>query len=151
MASNFRNTLPRGWVTPLAVALGKIGLTPNALTILGLILSIVAGVTLALGYMLLGGVLILISGLFDLMDGTLARHTKQASPFGAILDSTFDRFGEAACLLGLLVYYLPQGGAIEIVLIYVAIVGSLMVSYVKARAEGLGVSCNVGLFTRPER
>ncbi len=104
MVSSFRNALPRGWVTPLAVALGKMGLTPNDLTILGLILSMVAGVTLAFGYMLLGGVLILISGLFDLMDGALARHIKQASPFGAILDSTFDRFGEASGLLGLLVY-----------------------------------------------
>src|SRR5688572_27014150 len=151
MVSNFRNALPRGWVTPLAIALGKLGFTPNALTILGLILSIIAGVVLSLGYMLWGGMLVLIAGLFDLMDGTLARHTQKASPFGAILDSTFDRYGEAAALLGLSVYYMVQGQTMEVVLIYLAIVGSLMVSYVKARAEGLGFSCNVGLFTRPER
>src|SRR5690242_17911557 len=103
MVSSLRNALPRGWVTPLAIALGKLGLTPNSLTALGLVLSMAAGAVLAMGYMLLGGILILVSGLFDLMDGTLARHTKQASPFGAILDSTFDRYGEAASLLGLLV------------------------------------------------
>lgn len=151
MASGFRDALPRGWITPLAIALGKLGLTPNSLTVLGLILSIAAGVVLSLGFMLWGGILVLVAGLFDLMDGTLARHTKKASPFGAILDSTFDRYGEAAALLGLSIYYVSKGQTLEVVLIYLAIVGSLMVSYVKARAEGLGFSCNVGLFTRPER
>lgn len=151
MTPNLRKSLPRGWVQPLALALGRLGLTPNTLTVLGLLLSAIGAVVLALGHLLMGGVLVLVSGLFDLMDGTLARATQRTSAFGAVLDSTFDRYGEALSLLGLLFYYLANGGTTEIVLIYVAIVGSLMVSYVKARAEGVGLSCDVGIFTRSER
>ncbi|GAI48957.1 unnamed protein product, partial [marine sediment metagenome] len=103
------------------------------------------------GYFLLGGALVLVSGLFDLLDGALARFTKQSTKFGAILDSTIDRLSEAAIFCGLLVWYMPKVATLEIVLIFAALIGSFLVSYIRARAEGLGLECRVGLFTRAER
>jgi len=85
------------------------------------------------------------------MDGALARSTNQVTRFGALLDSTFDRISDAVLLLGLLVLYLINGGTIEMVLIFLALVGSFLTSYVRARAEGIGINCPVGLFTRAER
>jgi len=115
-------------------------------------LNIVAAYVIATGHFLLGGVLILGSGLFDLLDGALARLTKRTTRFGAVLDSTVDRVSEAATLCSLLIWYVPQDGAsVETVLILVVLVGSFLVSYIRARAEGLGWQCQVGLFTRAER
>ena len=95
--------------------------------------------------------LVLVAGLFDALDGSLARTMGRSSRFGAFLDSTLDRFSEATVYLGLLIYYTRQGAREETVLIYATIVGSLMVSYARARAEGIGVECKVGLLTRLER
>jgi CDP-diacylglycerol--glycerol-3-phosphate 3-phosphatidyltransferase len=115
-------------------------------------LNIVAAYVIATGHFLLGGVLILGSGLFDLLDGALARFTKRTTKFGAVLDSTVDRVSEAATLCGLLIWYVAREGAtLEIVLILAVLIGSFLVSYVRARAEGLGWQCQVGLFTRAER
>ena len=93
----------------------------------------------------------LLSGVFDLLDGALARVSGRSTRFGALLDSTLDRFSEAALFLGLLAYYAGQGSLQEMVLIGAALVGSVMTSYVRARAEGLGLRCEIVLFTRPER
>jgi len=137
---------------PIVRILSKTGITPNALTFTNLALNIGAAYVIATGHLLLGGVLILVAGLFDLLDGALARFSKQTTKFGAVLDSTVDRISEAATLSGLLIWYVPQKGAtIGIVLILVVLVGSFLVSYVRARAEGLGWQCQVGLFTRAER
>jgi len=137
---------------PFVKILSKSGITPNALTIINLALNIAAAYVIATGHSLLGGVLVLVSGLFDLLDGALARFIKQTTKFGAILDSTVDRISEAATLCGLLIWYVPHEGAIlKIVLIFVVLIGSFLVSYVRARAEGLGWQCQVGLFTRAER
>ncbi len=114
-------------------------------------MSIGAAVVIAKGYFLIGGGLILFSGAFDLFDGALARATSQSTRFGAILDSIVDRLSEAVVLLGLLILYLGQHAAWEPLLIYIALAGSIMVSYIRARAEGLGVKCEVGIFTRAER
>ena len=92
-----------------------------------------------------------LSGLFDLLDGSLARFNKQATTFGAILDSTVDRISEAAIFCGLLFYFMSKGSNLEIILIFLVIVGSFLVSYVRARAEGLKLECKVGWFTRAER
>ena len=89
--------------------------------------------------------------MFDLFDGALARETGRATPFGALLDSVVDRFAEVVVLLGLLVYYLDRSSAEGSVLVYLALAASLMVSYVRARAEGLEIECEVGVMTRPER
>jgi len=136
---------------PIVGILSKSRITPNALTLINLALNIAAGYVIATGHLLLGGILVLVSGLFDLLDGALARFTKKTTRFGAILDSTVDRISEAATLFGLLIWYLARGGTLEIVLVFAVLIGSFLVSYVRARAEGLGWQCQVGLFTRAER
>ena len=134
-----------------AKLLAKMGLSPNVLTALGLMLALVVAWILSTGHFFLGGFLVLLSGAFDLLDGAVARASGRSTRFGALLDSTFDRFSEAALFLGLLAYYANQGSYQELVLVGAALVGSMMTSYVRARAEGLGLTCEVGIFTRPER
>ena len=149
---NIRRNLAYRITDPMVRILSKSGITPNALTVINLALNIVAAYVIATGHLLLGGVLVLVAGLFDLLDGALARFTKQTTRFGAILDSVADRISEAAILCGLLIWYIPQEEAsLEIVLIFVVLIGSFLVSYIRARAEGLGWQCQVGLFTRAER
>jgi CDP-diacylglycerol--glycerol-3-phosphate 3-phosphatidyltransferase len=132
--------------------LSKSGIAPNTLTLTNLALNIVAAYVIATGHFLLGGVLVLVSGLFDLLDGALARFTKQTTKFGAVLDSTVDRISEAATLCGLLIWYVIQEGTtLEIGLVLAVLIGSFLVSYIRARAEGVGWQCQVGLFTRAER
>ncbi len=149
---NIRRNLAYRITDPMVRILSKSGITPNALTFINLALNIVAAYVIATGHLLLGGVLVLVAGLFDLLDGALARFTKQTTRFGAILDSVADRISEAAILCGLLIWYIPQEEAsLEIVLIFIVLIGSFLVSYIRARAEGLGWQCQVGLFTRAER
>ncbi|MFC1968554.1 CDP-alcohol phosphatidyltransferase family protein [Chloroflexota bacterium] len=136
---------------PVAQLLAKTGLTPNSLTIAGFVVNLGAAGIIALGHLPLGGFLVLLSGAFDLLDGALARIKKQQTRFGALLDSTSDRLSEAALLFGLLLLYTSNYLTLEVILIYVTFVGSVMVSYIRARAEGLGIECQVGLFTRVER
>lgn len=136
-------------VAPLAAS----RVTPNMLTVLGLGLSLVTALILALGHLTLGGALLLFAGIFDMFDGALARVTGKASAFGAFFDSTLDRIAEAAIGLGLLWYYTatPHHNAVGAALLYLSIIGALMISYARARAEGLGLECKVGLMARPER
>lgn len=136
---------------PIMGILSKSGIKPDVLTFIGLAISIGAAYVIATGHFLLGGVLILVAGLFDLLDGALARFVKQTRKFGAILDSTIDRISEAAIFCGLLVWYMLEGSTLEVVLIVAVLIGSFLVSYVRARAEGLGLECKIGLFTRAER
>jgi CDP-diacylglycerol--glycerol-3-phosphate 3-phosphatidyltransferase len=131
--------------------LAKAGIAPNVITTIGLALSIVVAWVLATGHFFLGGFLVLFSGAFDMLDGAVARLTGKTSRFGGVLDSTFDRLSEGAILIGLLAYYADRGAQQEIVLVGAALLGSLMTSYVRARAEGAGLKCDVGVFTRPER
>ena len=149
--AEFRRTAARRITEPLKTALIKSRLKPNTLTWLALAISIIAAGTIATNHLIIGGFLVLLSGLFDIMDGAMARLTNQVTRFGALLDSTFDRISDAVLLLGLLVLYLMSGGTIELVLIFLALVGSFLTSYVRARAEGIGINCPVGLFTRTER
>ncbi len=147
-----RRNLASSITNPIVRVLSESGITPNTLTLTNLALNIVAAYVIATGHFVLGGVLILVSGLFDLFDGALARFTKQTTKFGAVLDSTVDRVSEAATLCGLLIWYVPQEGAtLEITLVLAVLVGSFLVSYIRARAEGLGWQCQIGLFTRAER
>jgi len=136
---------------PMMGILSKGGIKPDALTFTGLVVNIGAAYVIATGHFLLGGVLVLVAGLFDLLDGALARFVKQTRKFGAILDSTIDRISEAAIFCGLLVWYMLEGSTLEVVLIFAVLIGSFLVSYVRARAEGLGLECKIGLFTRAER
>jgi CDP-diacylglycerol--glycerol-3-phosphate 3-phosphatidyltransferase len=149
---DIRRNLAHRITDPIVGILSKSGITPNALTLINLALNIAAASIIATGHFLIGGILVLVAGLFDILDGALARFTKQTTRFGAILDSVADRISEAAILCGLLIWYIPQEGAsLEIVLIFVVLIGSFLVSYIRARAEGLGWQCQVGLFTRAER
>ena len=136
---------------PLAMGLAKLGVTPNILTVVGFGLNLIVAAILALGHVQIGGVLLLIVSAFDMLDGTLARSTNQVTKFGAFLDSTLDRYSEGAIYAGLLVALSNRSDTLGIVLVVIALIGSLMVSYTRARAEGVGISCEVGLLARPER
>jgi CDP-diacylglycerol--glycerol-3-phosphate 3-phosphatidyltransferase len=127
--------------------------TPNALTIVGLLLNLLTALILAQGWLLAGGLALLFAGLFDMLDGALARVKGAGSTFGAFFDSTLDRLAEAAVGLGLAWHFMNAGSAghLPLLLTYLTIVGSLMISYARARAEGLGLECKVGLVARPER
>jgi CDP-diacylglycerol--glycerol-3-phosphate 3-phosphatidyltransferase len=135
----------------VAVGIGRTGVTPNALTIIGLLLNIGVAAVLAAGYLTIGGVLLLAAGAFDMLDGALARSTGQVTKFGAFFDSTLDRYSELIVFGGLLLYMQASGLLVESALIYAAAAGSVMVSYARARAEALGFNCEVGWLPRPER
>jgi CDP-diacylglycerol--glycerol-3-phosphate 3-phosphatidyltransferase len=153
----------RQFVAWIVRPLARLGITPNMVTIIGLLLSIVTALVIASGSIVVGGALVLFAGIFDMFDGAMARVRNAATTFGAFLDSTLDRYSESIILGGLLFYALQRPTLQEalwpwsneqqwmIVLIFVAAVGSLMVSYAKARAEGLGLECKTGLLARPER
>jgi CDP-diacylglycerol--glycerol-3-phosphate 3-phosphatidyltransferase len=135
----------------VARILDKWGVTPNMMTYFGFVLTAGVAVLAGLGEIRWAGVAYLVSAVGDAMDGTLARISGKGSRFGAFLDSTIDRFEESIVFLGLIIYYTHAGGVYEIPLILVSTVGSLMVSYTRARAEAVGVSCKVGFMTRIPR
>ena len=137
--------------TPVALLLGRMGLTPNLVTIIGLLIAVAAAYLIGVGQWWAGGLVALFAGIFDMFDGALARNTGRASDFGALLDSTIDRVSEAVVLLGVLAYYLTSDDDWGAMLVYGALVGSIMVSYMRARSEGLGIECKVGVMQRPER
>jgi CDP-diacylglycerol--glycerol-3-phosphate 3-phosphatidyltransferase len=155
MAASGLKTRVRGWLNPAARFVADLGIPPAAMTFLGLILSAFAGWGIAVGHFLRAGVLLVLAGLCDMIDGQTARAGNKATAFGAFLDSTVDRYSEIIVLLGALFHYTarthgsPEVGTV--LAVYVALAGSLMVSYTRARAEAIGTSCQVGLTERPER
>lgn len=136
---------------PSVTALARLGVTPNQLTVLGLLIAGVAAYLMAKGWFLPAGLVLLSSGFFDLLDGALARRTGQATPFGAVLDSVSDRVAEAAVFLGLLLFYQARDNGGAVTLCYVALVTSFMVSYARSRAEAVGATGAVGFAGRAER
>jgi CDP-diacylglycerol--glycerol-3-phosphate 3-phosphatidyltransferase len=136
---------------PIARFVSWTGISPNGITLIGFALTVAVAFLLAMGYFPLAGALLIVAAFFDGIDGALARLLNRVTRFGAFLDSTTDRFSEAALFLGLLIYYYGQGAGVEVILCYMTIIGSLMVSYTRARAEGLGIPLREGLFTRLER
>ena len=136
---------------PVARFMERVGLTPNLVTLIGLLIAVGGAGLVAVGQWWAGGAVVLFGGVFDMFDGALARMTGRASKFGALLDSVVDRVSEAVALFGVLAFYLISDNDIGAALAYAAIIGSLMVSYMRARAEGLGIECKVGVMTRPER
>jgi CDP-diacylglycerol--glycerol-3-phosphate 3-phosphatidyltransferase len=137
---------------PLVTPLAAIGVTPNMISVFGFAGNVAAGCLAAGGHFLAAGAVMLFFSALDLLDGALARKTGTVTKFGAVFDSVLDRLSEAAVLAGLLFHYTQlEGHTQEIALIYAAIVGSIMVSYVRARAEGIGLELREGLFTRAER
>ena len=140
------------WVLdPIGGFLNRLGLTPNMVTILGMIGNTIGAYYLARGDMMTGGILVLIMTPIDALDGTMARLRGEPSDFGAFVDSVSDRYSELIIYAGLLYHFLTLGEPLGGMLVFGAASGSVLVSYVKARAEGLGYEAKVGLLTRVER
>ena len=136
---------------PVVRLLARTGVTPNTITWFGFLISVGAGVLIGTGHPFVAGFVVLVGGFFDIIDGALARSTDRTTRFGAVLDSTLDRAGEAVVLLGLLVLYTREQSTAGVVVVGAVWLMSLLVSYIRARAEGMGLDCEVGLFTRTER
>ena len=138
----------------LMTALRRLPVTPNQITVVGTALTFAAAVLVASGQLRWGGVVLAFAGTFDILDGALARSTGRSYPYGAFLDSTLDRYSEGAMYLGLIAYFVSVGGPLQRWLVVgtaAALAGSFLVSYVRARAQSLGFTCETGLFARPER
>ncbi len=149
--SRFQDWVRRG-ARHVVPALRVLRLTPNILTMLGLLICAGSGVLIAFGYLLPGGLLLLIASGFDILDGALARVSGREQRYGAFLDSTVDRYAEAITAISLLFFFIFHGHhTLEPMLVVFALTGSLLVSYVRARAQSLGFNCNGGLLARPER
>jgi len=136
---------------PIGAFLNRLGLTPNLMTLLGLIGNTIGAFFLMRGDMLVGGLIILAMGPVDALDGTMARLRGESSKFGAFVDSVTDRYSELVIYLGLLLFYDQQGDWINTLGVYLAAAGSVLVSYVRARAQSLGYEAKVGILTRFER
>src|SRR6202158_1849480 len=138
----------------LMSALRRLPVTPNQITVVGTALTFVAAVLTAFGQLRWGGIVLAFAGTFDILDGALARSTGRSYAYGAFLDSTLDRYSEGAMYLGLIAYFVSAGGPLQrwlILATVAALAGSFLVSYVRARAQSLGFTCESGLFARPER
>jgi len=137
----------------LVPGLRLLGITPNTLTVVGLAISALSAALIGAGYIAAGGVILLIAGAFDILDGAVARVTGKVYRYGAFLDSTTDRYAEAFTYVALLYYFLfaPGRHNVEAMLVIAALTGSLLVSYVRARAQSLGFVCDGGILARPER
>ena len=146
----------RALMTPIAVGLGRLGLSPNALTVIGFLIAVVAAAAAAAQLWLPAGLLVIFGGVFDLFDGALARATGRVSKLGAFMDSTFDRWGEGVVYIGLAIGCLGEGFQLGAVLAAAAMSSAFMVSYTRAKAESLGFApgrgmANVGLAPREVR
>ena len=149
--SRVRSAIAYRLTEPVVRVLVRTPVTPSAITWFGFILALGAAALIITGHPFAAGFMVLIAGFFDILDGALARRIGQATPFGAVLDSTLDRLSEAVVLLAILVLYVRGGFIVGILLAGIALPGSLLVSYIRARAEAVGLECQVGLFTRAER
>ena len=147
-------------INPVVHGMIKVGITPNFITTTGLVMNIVAACVFVyagmykpgeLAYVGWGGGIVLFAGLFDMMDGRVARLGNMSSKFGALYDSVLDRYSELMTFFGICYYLSVKDYFIYAIIAFVALIGSLMVSYVRARAEGLGIECKVGFMQRPER
>lgn len=136
---------------PIGAFLNRLGLTPNTMTILGLVGNTIGAILLTRGEMTYGGIIILMMGPVDALDGTMARLRGESGEFGAFVDSVTDRYSELVILGGLLFYYIAQGAWLPALLTYAAAAGSVLVSYTRARAQSIGIDTKVGVLTRLER
>lgn len=141
----------KGIIDPVGAFLNRLGITPNAITLLGLAGTTVGAYVISQGKMMLGGFILLLFVLVDVLDGTMARLRGESTDFGAFVDSVSDRYAEFITFGGLLFYFLSQDDYSGVMITFLAAAGSVLVSYVKARAEGLGFTAKVGILTRVER
>lgn len=138
-------------IDPLAAFLLRIGVTPNMVTGIGFILSSVTAFILSRGNFTLGGLILLIAAPLDVVDGSMARLIGTPTPYGSLIDSVTDRYSELVVFGGLLFFFVGTQNSLGIILVFLAAAGSVLVSYVKARAEALGFNCRMGILTRVER
>ena len=141
----------KGVIDPAGRFLNRTGITPNAITLVGLAGTTIGAYIISQGKITIGGIVLLLFVLVDVLDGTMARLRGDPSDFGAFVDSVSDRYAEFATFGGLLYYFLSQGNYSGVMVTFFATAGSVLVSYVKARAEGLGFTAKVGILTRVER
>ena len=141
----------KGILDPIGAFLNRTGLTPNAVTLLGLAGTTIGAYILSQGKMTLGAIVIFFSVIVDVFDGTMARLRGESSDFGAFVDSVSDRYAEFITFAGLLYYFLAQENYLGVMVTFAATAGSVLVSYVKARAEGLNFTAKVGILSRVER
>ena len=142
---------PRWLIDPIVGALSKVGVTPNMLTLAGVLGNAGAAFLAARGDFLPAGIVMLAASSLDMLDGALARATGKATRFGSVFDAVMDRVSEAAVLFGLLYYFSDRGGREEELLIFAALAASFLVSYTRARAEIVDIPLREGLFGRAER
>ncbi len=146
--------LQQGFVkllVPLVKLFIKMNINPNTFTVWGLLLTMVGAFFYAFGEIVWGGTFIILGGICDIFDGKIARESGKVTKFGALLDSTLDRYGEVFMFLGVAVFLVINEHFVTAIILFLALGGSTMVSYVRARAEGLGYDCKVGILQRPER
>ncbi len=142
---------PRWFTDPIVDLLARAGVTPNMLTVAGVAGNVVAAVLAGSGEFVAAGIFVLAASSVDMLDGALARATGKATDFGSVFDAVMDRVSEAAVLFGLLVYFGDIGRTEDQQLAFIAVVASLLVSYIRARAEIVGVELREGLFSRAPR
>lgn len=135
---------------PLAPLAKKISLSPNTVTVLGFLITVAAAVIIPFNLMY-GGAVIILGGLFDVLDGVIARTNGKSTGFGAFLDSTLDRYSDSFIFLAVALYFFNEDNYAGVLFSLGSLVAALLISYVRARAEGIGIRCNVGLMERPER
>lgn len=145
------HSVPRRIMDPIARAVARTGITPNGVTALGFAGNAAAALLAARGQLAAAGMVMLVASGLDLVDGALARATGRATAFGAVFDAVLDRYSEALVLLGLVAYFGDREAYVQVGLLFAAVTGSVLVSYVRARAEILGYTLREGLFTRAER
>ncbi len=149
-----RRGLARYFTEPAVAIIARTGVSPSTVTWLGFLLTLGAAVFAAFGFFLIAGLVSLLGGFFDTLDGALARYTGRVTVFGGVLDSTLDRLSEGVMLLGILVWYINTSNerpVIPVLLVGLTTIASYMVSYIRARAEGARLKGEVGVSTRPER
>ena len=129
--------------------LAKSKISPNTLTIIGFIFSLITMVLISQGYLLISGILIIFSSIFDLLDGALARYSNNTTNFGKFFDAVIDRLSEIAIYVGLFIYFINDSNSLLI--IFLSAISNQMVSYIKTKYESIGIEGDVGIFTRPER
>jgi CDP-diacylglycerol--glycerol-3-phosphate 3-phosphatidyltransferase len=147
----FRKRLGRQVTAPVIAVLSRTPVTPNALTVFSLLVTLVAGALIVTQHLLIAAFVVMFASVFDIFDGALARATNRVTKFGAALDSTLDRMAEGVIFLSLMWSFWDKGFPVAAALAGTAMVTSFLVSYVRARAEGLGLQCEVGILTRSER
>jgi len=146
-----RRTLGKYFADPVVTVLEKTHITPNALTVIGMLITFVAAALVALKHPFAAGWVVLFAGLFDMLDGALARRTNKVSKFGGVLDSTLDRISEASVLIGIAVFYANRQSVWGVAIAGITLIGSQLPSYIRSKAENLNINGEIGLFTRPER